>query len=201
MINKEFINNLYDIDTLPAYNYYKADDNIKYLLKDKTIKINEVQEIRLHELHNEFREWVALNLYNKKYRYYLSEQAHKVGLQNKLEKIKIITELLRLRQFDFVLVSDAFSDDELKRLKKQLSSCSIPFIPTYDLLLDTMKRGIKGVEFEIATIAKDQKREVNFNYIEEVARFNVYKNMNLRPMDLTLSEWINYQKITIEDAK
>ena len=77
----------------------------------------------------------------------------------------------------------------------------IPIIPTFDLLLSTCERGVKGVTSELGMMAKEQQKEVNFNYISEVAQVSRYLKMPLKPMDLTLSEWISYNKIIQEDAK
>ena len=202
MINKDFLNNLYNgVDELPAYNYYKADEDIKFLLKDKTININAVQEIRLHELHNEYREWVAKQLFKEKYNNHLLDNAKKIQLNNRIAKLSLIIEILKIRKGNYTLIEEAFTSEEITRLHSQLQECMIPIIPTFDLLLSTCERGVKGVTSELGMMAKEQQKEVNFNYISEVAQVSRYLKMPLKPMDLTLSEWISYNKIIQEDAK
>ena len=128
MTNEIFINNLFEsVDTLPAYNYYKADEDIKFLLKDRKIPINEVQELRLMEIHNEYKEYVMITLYEEKYKNHLKDEHYKIILNNRIVKINELTKLLELRKAEHTLMTDAFLPEELERFKSLLEGIMIPF--------------------------------------------------------------------------
>ena len=202
MTNEIFINNLFEsVDTLPAYNYYKADEDIKFLLKDRKIPINEVQELRLMEIHNEYKEYVMITLYEEKYKNHLKDEHYKIILNNRIVKINELTKLLELRKAEHTLMTDAFLPEELERFKSLLEGIMIPFLPLIEMQLSILERGLKGVNNEIGMIAKQNEKEVNFDYTQSVVEMSRYLKMSLRPMEISLSEWIGYNKMIMKDGK
>jgi len=78
----------------PAYNFYKAEENIKYLLIDQDQELNNIEIYELNNTLINLKEWFSEQYNEKAYKQNLSDLKKKIFLELKIMALSDILKTI-----------------------------------------------------------------------------------------------------------
>lgn len=177
----------------PAFNYYKADEDVSFLLVNKE-PITELEQIELMKVHLDLKEWFSANYNRNNYKSVLDKHSKKLKLENKLLVLNYIKKTIEaIKPYK---LSETISEINLDKLKKFCKDLSLPFIDLSTDMVSAIDRYVKGVTNDYNRLTKELDRKENdFNYIRECLSVAKALGMQIEPMKITLAEWLELIKM------
>lgn len=198
--NKEFIENIYSHqDFIPAYNFFKATEDIKFLMKQRK-EINEVQEMILYNNYSVINEWFNKEMNPTGYNQLLRTESTLTELEYKIIGLKGLINFFSGANF---FIKEKFSEENYIKLMELFHTLNMPIRTTSDMQIETIQRAIKGVENEINLINAEKKKEggEKYNYIKEVAVISNILKTSIDPLTISLSLFVEQIKLAKDVAR
>lgn len=200
-IHKEFLENAYTHqDFIPAYNFFKSNEDIRFMLKNR-ISINEVEELNLYHNFSKINEWFSKEINSSGYNNILRENAKITELEYKIIGLNGIKNFFGDKD---VVLKDYFNADNYAKLTGLFHKLNLPIRTTSKLMVETIERAIKGIQTEISIQKEEmqsEKSDEKYNYIKEVAMISNILKTNIDPLTITLSLFVEQLKIAKDVAR
>ena len=203
-MNKKFLALIYeDEDNLPAYNFFKAETDATFLLKDRTFKVTDAQLLFLASKYMHFiNQWNMLRTPDE-YTEGRRLQAKYLFFKTKRILLTTVIETFKGKESeDMIFIMGELAHETLK---DWLNSYGIPIMKTCGEQMEVCNRFLKGLSFDVnvakAELDKAQKKNVNtkkYNFTEDVARYNAMTKQSINYMTVSLSMWGNSLNILEE---
>tara|TARA_R110002096_G_scaffold335181_2_gene528805 strand:- start:6975 stop:7559 length:585 start_codon:yes stop_codon:yes gene_type:complete len=183
----------------PAYNFYKAEENIKYLLINQE---QELSHIEIYELNNtliNLKEWFSEQYNEKAYKQNLTDLKKKIFLELKIMALSDILKTINCVNTE--KISLFLNEKNVEKLKENCKKYKLAFIDIKKDMINQLVRNIKGIKNDYnRTLNKFEDRNGSFNYMRTA--INVLRNLGLQrdPMKITLVEWCEMIKLADELA-
>tara|TARA_Y100000385_G_scaffold290238_1_gene362590 strand:+ start:850 stop:1434 length:585 start_codon:yes stop_codon:yes gene_type:complete len=183
----------------PAYNFYKAEENIKYLLINQDQELNNIEIYELNNTLINLKEWFSEQYNEKAYKQNLSDLKKKIFLELKIMALSDILKTINCVNTE--KISLFLNEKNLEKLKQNCKKYKLAFIDIKKDMISQLVRNIKGIKNDYnRTLNKFEDRNGNFNYMRTA--INVLRNLGLQrdPMKITLVEWCEMIKLADELA-
>jgi len=182
-------------EEIRAFDFYKADEDIRYLLKDRHQEINESERMVLYNVLVDLKEWFSSN-YNK--------VAYKGNLNKLSRKIKLEIKLTIIDKLIFIVGKMPFENlndfKGVETLKANLAKFKLPFVQLKKDQLSVLERAKGGATNDYNRLMGTfEDNFVEFNYVRECIKISKALGMSIDPMKITLMEWLEYIKL-VEDV-
>lgn len=184
-------------ENCPAYNFYKAEENIKYLLIDQNQELNELEVYKLNNILISLKEWFSEQYNKKAYDQNLNDLKKKIFLELKIMALNDILKTINC--VNTQKISLFLNEKNIEKLKENCKNYKIAFIDIKKDMINQLERNIKGMNNDYnRTLNKFEDRNGNFNYMRTA--INVLRNLGLQrdPMKITLVEWCEMIKLADE---
>ena len=182
----------------PAFNFYKADEDITYMLKgNRNVMLTDLNKMDLISSLINLREWFSLNYNKSAYEKNLNKMKRKIVLENKIIAYEGV--LLLVRPFDKMLLSEVLSAELLTKIKEVCKAVELPYIDYSNDFKASVERYIKGVTNDLNMLKSSLKEEVSeFNYVRHCITIGKALSIQIEPMKITLIEWCEILKLANE---
>jgi len=183
----------------PAYNFYKAEENIKYLLINQDQELNNIEIYELNNTLINLKEWFSEQYNEKAYKQNLSDLKKKIFLELKIMALSDILKTINCVNTE--KISLFLNEKNVEKLKENCKKYKIAFIDIKKDMINQLVRNIKGIKNDYnRTLNKFEDRNGNFYYMRTA--INVLRNLGLQrdPMKITLVEWCEMIKLADELA-
>jgi len=181
----------------PAYNFYKAEENIKYLLINQDQELNHIEIYELNNTLINLKEWFSEQYNEKAYKQNLTDLKKKIFLELKIMALSDILKTINCVNTE--KISLFLNEKNVEKLKENCKKYKIAFIDIKKDMINQLVRNIKGIKNDYnRTLNKFEDRNGNFNYMRTA--INVLRNLGLQrdPMKITLVEWCEMIKLADE---
>lgn len=181
----------------PAYNFYKADEDIKYLLVDQSEKLNDVDVYELNNTLIELKEWFNKSYNEANYNKSLGQLGSKTRFETKLI---ILTAMLNsISGVGYKRLDEFMTKDNLDKFKDICKAQRVAYVDLRQDMVNILDRTIKGVTNDYnRLIGKFEDRNVNFNYVKECLKVCKVLGLNKDPLAISLVEWLEMIKLADE---
>ena len=183
----------------PAYNFYKAEENIKYLLINQDQELNNIEIYELNNTLINLKEWFSEQYNEKAYKQNLTDLKKKIFLELKIMALSDILKTINCVNTE--KISLFLNEKNVQKLKQNCKKYKLAFIDIKKDMINQLVRNIKGIKNDYnRTLNKFEDRNGNFNYMRTA--INVLRNLGLQrdPMKITLVEWCEMIKLADELA-
>lgn len=181
----------------PAYVFYKADEDVRWLLHDNTKEVSAMDEYALGEVLIELKEWFNSKYNKNAYQSNLNDLTKKTKLEIKLTALNAI--LSTLNAVNVEKLSEFMSDENIKGFKEVCKSMKLAHMDIRKDMISQIERVIKGVTNDYnRVLTKFKDRNVEFNYMRECINVSRALGVNRDPMKITLVEWLEMLKLANE---
>ena len=192
------------MDEMKAINFYRSDEDITYMLKNRT----EVDLKALNDSHKdlmrkakgviqeEFTKAIDIDAYNKFYR----DVSTIVNKESRLNTIlRIEQTLMPLKQLGFRWGLDEKNKELLRTI---CESVSLKFLEDDEKMLELVLRARKGIENDIKRLSKKLESESSdFKFIREFMKVKKTEGYSGSSLEITLAEWAELYKSAVENSK
>lgn len=184
-------------ENCPAYNFYKAEEDIRYLLKDQKEKLNEYEIYELNKVLIDLKEWFSAEYNERAYKQSLSDLKKKMFLELKIIAINYILETIN--SVNTEKISLFLNEENVEKLKENCKKYNIAFIDLKRDMINNLDRVKKGVTNDYnRVLGKFENENIKFNYVKTA--INVLRKLNLQrdPLQISLLEWCEMLKLVDE---
>lgn len=184
-------------ENCPAYNFYKAEEDIRYLLKDQKEKLNEYEIYELNKVLIDLKEWFSAEYNERAYKQSLSDLKKKMLLELKIIAINYILETIN--SVNTEKISLFLNEENVEKLKENCKKYNIAFIDLKRDMINNLDRVKKGVTNDYnRVLGKFENENIKFNYVKTA--INVLSKLNLQrdPLQISLLEWCEMLKLVDE---
>jgi len=184
-------------ENCPAYNFYKAEEDIRYLLKDQKENLNEYEIYELNKVLIDLKEWFSAEYNERAYKQSLSDLKKKMFLELKIIAINYILETIN--SVNTEKISLFLNEENVEKLKENCKKYNIAFIDLKRDMINNLDRVKKGVTNDYnRVLGKFENENIKFNYVKTA--INVLRKLNLQrdPLQISLLEWCEMLKLVDE---
>lgn len=184
-------------ENCPAYNFYKAEEDIRYLLKDQKENLNEYEIYELNKVLIDLKEWFSAEYNERAYKQSLSDLKKKMLLEFKIIAINYILETIN--SVNTKKISLFLNEENVEKLKENCKKYNIAFIDLKRDMINNLDRVKKGVTNDYnRVLGKFENENIKFNYVKTA--INVLRKLNLQrdPLQISLLEWCEMLKLVDE---
>jgi|DEB0MinimDraft_10_1074344.scaffolds.fasta_scaffold03994_4 hypothetical protein len=184
-------------ENCPAYNFYKAEEDIRYLLKDQKENLNEYEIYELNKVLIDLKEWFSAEYNERAYKQSLSDLKNKMFLELKIIAINYILETIN--SVNTEKISLFLNEENVEKLKENCKKYNIAFIDLKRDMINNLDRVKKGVTNDYnRVLGKFENENIKFNYVKTA--INVLRKLNLQrdPLQISLLEWCEMLKLVDE---
>jgi hypothetical protein len=184
-------------ENCPAYNFYKAEEDIRYLLKDQKENLNEYEIYELNKVLIDLKEWFSAEYNERAYKQSLSDLKKKMLLEFKIIAINYILETIN--SVNTEKISLFLNQENVEKLKENCKKYNIAFIDIKRDMINNLDRVKKGVTNDYnRVLGKFENENIKFNYVKTA--INVLRKLNLQrdPLQISLLEWCEMLKLVDE---
>ena len=184
-------------ENCPAYNFYKAEEDIRYLLKDQKENLNEYEIYELNKVLIDLKEWFSAEYNERAYKQSLSDLKKKMLLEFKIIAINYILETIN--SVNTEKISLFLNQENVEKLKENCKKYNIAFIDLKRDMINNLDRVKKGVTNDYnRVLGKFENENIKFNYVKTA--INVLRKLNLQrdPLQISLLEWCEMLKLVDE---
>ena len=184
-------------ENCPAYNFYKAEEDIRYLLKDQKENLNEYEIYELNKVLIDLKEWFSAEYNERAYKQSLSDLKKKMFLELKIIAINYILETIN--SVNTEKISLFLNEENVEKLKENCKKYNIAFIDFKRDMINNLDRVKKGVTNDYnRVLGKFENENIKFNYVKTA--INVLRKLNLQrdPLQISLLEWCEMLKLVDE---
>jgi hypothetical protein len=184
-------------ENCPAYNFYKAEEDIRYLLKDQKENLNEYEIYELNKVLIDLKEWFSAEYNERAYKQSLSDLKKKMLLELKIIAINYILETIN--SVNTEKISLFLNEENVEKLKENCKKYNIAFIDLKRDMINNLDRVKKGVTNDYnRVLGKFENENIKFNYVKTA--INVLRKLNLQrnPLQISLLEWCEMLKLVDE---
>ena len=184
-------------ENCPAYNFYKAEEDIRYLLKDQKENLNEYEIYELNKVLIDLKEWFSAEYNERAYKQSLSDLKKKMLLEFKMIAINYILETIN--SVNTEKISLFLNEENVEKLKENCKKYNIAFIDLKRDMINNLDRVKKGVTHDYnRVLGKFENENIKFNYVKTA--INVLRKLNLQrdPLQISLLEWCEMLKLVDE---
>lgn len=184
-------------ENCPAYNFYKAEEDIRYLLKDQKENLNEYEIYELNKVLIDLKEWFSVEYNERAYKQSLSDLKKKMLLEFKIIAINYILETIN--SVNTEKISLFLNEENVEKLKENCKKLNIAFIDLKRDMINNLERVKKGVTNDYnRVLGKFENENIKFNYVKTA--INVLRKLNLQrdPLQISLLEWCEMLKLVDE---
>ena len=184
-------------ENCPAYNFYKAEEDIRYLLKDQKENLNEYEIYELNKVLIDLKEWFSAEYNERAYKQSLSDLKKKMLLEFKIIAINYILETIN--SVNTEKISLFLNKENVEKLKENCKKYNIAFIDLKRDMINNLDRVKKGVTNDYnRVLGKFENENIKFNYVKTA--INVLRKLNLQrdPLQISLLEWCEMLKLVDE---
>ena len=184
-------------ENCPAYNFYKAEEDIRYLLKDQKENLNEYEIYELNKVLIDLKEWFSAEYNERAYKQSLSDLKKKMLLELKIIAINYILETIN--SVNTEKISLFLNEENVEKLKENCKKYNIAFIDLKRDMINNLDRVKKGVTNDYnRVLGKFENENVKFNYVKTAINVLRKLNLNREPLKITLLEWVEMLKLVDE---
>ncbi len=185
---------------LPAFNFYKAEEDLTYMLKgNRNVMLTDAEKMELLSVLITLKEWFAVQYNKAAYNNNMSKVQKKYLIENKLIGYNGI--LVTLQPFNDILLSKVLSENTLNSLKNTCKVIGLPFIDYVDDFKKSVERYIKGANNDLNRINGEfVEKGTEFNYIREFLKVIKIVGVQADSMKITLIEWVELLKLANEQS-
>ena len=184
-------------ENCPAYNFYKAEEDIRYLLKDQKENLNEYEIYELNKVLIDLKEWFSAEYNERAYKQSLSDLKKKMLLEFKIIAINYILETINSVNTEKITLF--LNKENVEKLKENCKKYNIAFIDIKRDMINNLDRVKKGVTNDYnRVLGKFENENIKFNYVKTA--INVLRKLNLQrdPLQISLLEWCEMLKLVDE---
>ena len=188
--------------TLPAFNFYESEKNIKLMLfpECRHIELTETETNLLLNLRAKISEWgskeVDLDAFNDFY----FKITKLYNLESRLHNIKVIVKTLE--PFKGTFLKQTMDQENIDKLKSLCGEVSVPYQFKTDKLIEALNKALKFVTNDIGRVHLSLKGDdIEYNFLREYSKISVSLSINRGSTEITYAEWINFYKLAIEKAE
>lgn len=184
-------------ENCPAYNFYKAEEDIRYLLKDQKENLNEYEIYELNKVLIDLKEWFSAEYNERAYKQSLSDLKKKMFLELKIIAINYILETIN--SVNTEKISLFLNEENVEKLKENCKKYNIAFIDIKRDMINNLDRVKKGVTNDYnRVLGKFENENIKFNYVKTAINVLRKLNLNREPLKITLLEWCEMLKLVDE---
>lgn len=184
-------------DECPIWNFYKAHDDVSYLLVNRK-KVNEVKQMYLSTILFDLQEFFSREVNAVKYKNTVSKVGNLMYLERKKIVLSAYKRGLDLLREDLKMCSIR---EHFSELEDGLNDWNVQVKETVSEQIATLDREIKGCSNAIAMIqSKLPKGEKELNWMQNVVLASKIWGSRIDPKVTTLSEWVEILK-SIENGR
>mgnify|MGYP003647969175 CR=1 FL=1 len=198
-MNKKFLALIYeDEDNLPAYNFFKAEENPLYLLKDRTFKVTNSQLLYLSTKYMYFVNYWNESSNPTEYKHFGQLKLDHLYLTIKRDLMEFLIKSLANKKG--VNILEYMGESAHSLLNGIVQGLNIPLRILCDDQIETCKRGLKGIDLDIELIEAEitnlkPEETKKFDYMALIAQYNSATKQNIDPLSIPLSLLRNYLNI------
>jgi len=154
-------------ENCPAYNFYKAEEDIRYLLKDQKENLNEYEIYELNKVLIDLKEWFSAEYNERAYKQSLSDLKKKMFLELKIIAINYILETIN--SVNTEKISLFLNEENVEKLKENCKKYNIAFIDLKRDMINNLDRVKKGVTNDYnRVLGKFENENIKFNGIKNI---------------------------------
>ena len=184
-------------ENCPAYNFYKAEEDIRYLLRDQKENLNEYEIYELNKVLIDLKEWFSAEYNERAYKQTLTDLRYKLKLEFKIVTINYIVETIN--SVNTEKISVFLNEKNVEKLKEICKKLNIAFIDLKRDMINNLERVKKGVTNDYnRVLGKFENENVKFNYVKTAINVLRKLNLNREPLKITLLEWVEMLKLVDE---
>ncbi|MEX0597030.1 MAG: hypothetical protein WD512_11075 [Candidatus Paceibacterota bacterium] len=187
-------------EEIPAFNFYKSDEDITYMIKGKKVALNDFQKMEAINNLLVLGDWFSI-AYNKSgFLKSLNKLQKKVILENKIMAYDGV--LIAINPLQGYKLEDALSNKLIDEIKRICKAVGIPYINYVNDFKASVERYKKGAINDLVRLKKTMDEEVSeFNYIRYCIKLSKALGIQIEPMKITLAEWVEYLKLGNEHGE